>query len=518
MSERKYPVGIQTFSEIINGGYIYIDKTALIYNLVKNNSYVFLNRPRRFGKSLLVSTMEEYFSGNKELFKGLKIEKLEKDWISYPVLHFDLSTIKEHTCEALRNGLDFKLKPYEKLYNVPKEENLSDRLTSIIEHAYNQTGKKVVILIDEYDSPLLNVLYEDVMKQFREIMRSFYSPIKNCDRYIHFAFMTGITKFSQLSIFSELNNLNIISMNDDACALCGITQEELDTQMKDDIQILADKNDITFDEARATLKKMYDGYHFSKRSMDIYNPFSLLKCFKNGEFENFWFESATPGFLLDTMKRFKFNLTKTENLECGAGSFDISANDLNSAIPLMYQAGYLTIKDFEKETKLYTLGIPNNEVRYGLCESLYATMFPIDEGDSTFWIGKFRRAVLDGDIEKFMTLLISLLKSMPYATGKDAEKVIEQSIQNAFFIIFNLLGQFTLTECHTLKGRSDCEVVTNDFVYLLEFKVDGSSVDDALKQIDSQDYACKYEPSGKKVVKVGVAFDVKEKEFEWKFA
>lgn len=367
MQERRYPVGIQTFKDIIEGNYLYIDKTDLVYRLTHHYKCVFLSRPRRFGKSLLVSTMKEYFSGNKNLFAGLKLAELEKDWIEYPVLHFNMSSLKRETVEEIRQGMGVKLDEYEAKYGITeKASNLNDRLTILIKFAHEKTGRKVVILIDEYDAPLLNALYEDNMNQVRQIMRGFYSPIKDCDEHIQFAFMTGITKFSQLSIFSELNNLAKISMDDGYSSICGITQAELDTCMREDMEILSQKLNQTYEETHGQLKQMYDGYHFSEKSEDIYNPYSLLSCFASGDIRNFWFDSATPSFLIKAMKHFNFRISETEKLECSATQFDVAATDLESAIPLLYQSGYLTIKGFAPRFRKYLLDMPNDEVRYGL--------------------------------------------------------------------------------------------------------------------------------------------------------
>ena len=516
MQERRYPVGIQTFAKIREGNYLYIDKTDLIYNIAHSYNAVFLSRPRRFGKSLLVSTLKEYFSGNRDLFNGLKIAELEKDWTEYPVLSFNMSSLKRETVEEIKQGIGVKLDEYEAKYGITeKTSNINDRLTILIKRAHEKTGRKVVILIDEYDAPLLNVLYEDNMNEVRQTMRSFYSPIKDCDEHIQFAFMTGITKFSQLSIFSELNNLAKISMDDDYSAICGITQSEIDTCMKEDIERLAAKLKLTYEETHAQLKDMYDGYHFSKNSEDIYNPFSLLSCFAARDIRNFWFDSATPSFLIKSMKKFNFRINETERLECQEEQFDVSATDLESAIPLLYQSGYLTIKGFEPRFKKYFLDMPNDEVRYGLMKSLIPSVFCNSDQKNDFWIDKFVTDLEKNNIESFMERLEALVMSVPYATGDKAELVTEQSVQNAFFLIFNLMGQFTRAEVHTLKGRSDCIVETADTVYLFEFKLSkNGTAAQALAQIDDKSYACTYAPSDKKVVKLGVAFDSASRTFD----
>ncbi len=523
MQTRKYPVGIQTFSEIINENYVYVDKTDLVYDICHKYKAVFLSRPRRFGKSLLVSTFREYFSGNQELFKGLKIENLEKDWIKYPVLHFNMSRCKHDTIQDIKAELNAMLAPYEELYNIKNTySHINDRLTQLIRLAYKKTGQRVVILIDEYDAPLVNEFYADNIEEVRSIIQSFYSPIKDCDEYIKFAFMTGIT--NQLCIFSEVNNFAKISMDDEYSAICGITQSELETCMKQDIESLSAKLDLTYDETLSKLKTMYDGYHFSKKSQDIYNPFSLLNCFATHDIKNYWYDSGTPTFLTQAIKRFNFRISDTEELECQAEEFDVAATDLDSAIPLLYQAGYLTIKGYDSELQTYRLNFPNNEVKLGLLDSLYPSVFPNLESNQGFYIADFYKDIRSGNIDSFMTRLQSLVLSVPYATGDKAELVTEQSVQNAFFLIFNLMGQYTRAEVHTLKGRSDCIVETSDTVYLFEFKLTrdnsaptastNTAAQEALKQIDDKSYACTYAPSDKKIVKLGIAFNSTKRDFE----
>ncbi|MBQ0052610.1 MAG: AAA family ATPase [Treponema sp.] len=516
MQKHKYPVGIQTFEKIRKEGYLYIDKTDLVYDIAESYNYVFLSRPRRFGKSLLISTFKEYFSGNKELFAGLKIDSLEKDWIKYPVLHFNMSSLKRDSVKELELGIDFKLREYESLYEITSEGfPINDRFTNLIKTASRKTGQKVVILIDEYDAPLLNVLYEENMEEIRRTMRSFYSPIKDCDEYIKFAFMTGITKFSQLSIFSELNNLAKISMSNRFSAVCGITQRELETCMKDDIDALANELDLTYEETLSKLKAKYDGYHFSENSEDIYNPFSLLYCFSAGEIKNYWYDSGTPTFLAKSIKKFNFRISDTETLECPSTKFDVAATDLDSAIPLLYQAGYLTIKDYDKELETYRLYFPNNEVKFGLLDSLYPSVFPNLENAHGFYIADFYKDIRAGNVEAFMERLEAITLSVPYATGDKAPLITEQSVQNAFFLIFNLMGQYTKSEVHTLKGRSDCIVETRDTVYLFEFKLSkNGTAQEALSQIEDKNYACTYSPTNKKLVKIGVAFDTAKREFD----
>ena len=370
----RYPIGIQTFPKVREGGFLYVDKTEFIHELVKSDAqYVFLSRPRRFGKSLLVSTLRSYFEGNKELFKGLAMESLEKEWRKHPVLHFNMADGKHLDEEGLVAYLGYQLLEWERVYG--KDEgatSIETRMKAIIRRAYEVTGEKVVVLIDEYDAPLLDVAHEDEdLPKLRKIMRNFYAPLKGADPYIRFVFMTGITKFSQLSIFSELNNIKNISMLDDYAAICGITEDEMLTQMSEGINAIAAKLNLSRDEAIERLKKKYDGYHFSGISPDIYNPYSLLNCFADLKLDNYWFGSGTPTYLIEMLR--KFGITPTElggRMKATASDFDAPTERLTSMTPLLYQSGYITIKDYDDITENYILSIPNEEVRVGLMQSL----------------------------------------------------------------------------------------------------------------------------------------------------
>ena len=371
MAERIYPVGIQTFSDIINRGCVYVDKTDLIYKLTKKYKYVFLSRPRRFGKSLLSTTLHSYFAGEKDLFKGLAIEGLEKDWTEYPVLHFDMSTFKNCNLKDLQSKFNYKLSEYESIWgNNPESETPGDRFKNLIISAKEQTGKPVIIIIDEYDAPLLDVLHnEDRLAEIRTVIQEFYAPIKANDEYIRFAFITGITKFSQLSIFSAINNLSNISMDPEFAAICGITKEELTTTLSQDIELMAEHNGVSKEEMARMLQENYDGYHFTRNSPDIFNPFSLMRALASGEIEDYWFASGTSTYLINQMQRFKTNVTELDNVFAFSSSFDRPTEKMTDALPLLYQSGYLTIKDYDPLTKGYFLGIPNKEVRAGLLET-----------------------------------------------------------------------------------------------------------------------------------------------------
>lgn len=371
--QKFYPVGIQTFSEIIGKNYLYIDKTEYVYRMTHSASkYMFLSRPRRFGKSLLVSTLHCYFEGRKELFKGLAIEKLETEWMSYPVFHFDMSLAKHVDRERLESMLNIQLYRYEEIYGrLDGEVMLNDRLTGLIQRAYQQTGKQVVVLIDEYDAPLLDVMHEDKnLPILRNVMRNFYSPLKACDPYLRYVFLTGITKFSQLSIFSELNNIKNISMDEPYAAICGITEEEIKEQMSYDLGLLAEKMQITRDEVLAKLKENYDGYHFTWPSPDIYNPFSLFNAFNDGKFNSYWFDSGTPTYLIEMLNKFGVLPSEIGGIEAVAAEFDAPTERMTSITPLLYQSGYITIKGYDSVFDIYTLDIPNKEVRIGLMRNL----------------------------------------------------------------------------------------------------------------------------------------------------
>lgn len=371
--QKFYPVGIQTFSEIIGKNYLYIDKTGYVYRMTHSASkYMFLSRPRRFGKSLLASTLHSYFEGRKELFKGLVIEKLETEWMSYPVFHFDMSLAKHVDRERLESMLNIQLYRYEEIYGrLDGEVMLNDRLTGLIQRAYQQTGKQVVVLIDEYDAPLLDVMHEDKnLPILRNVMRNFYSPLKACDPYLRYVFLTGITKFSQLSIFSELNNIKNISMDEPYAAICDITEEEIKEQMSYDLGLLAEKMQITRDEVLAKLKENYDGYHFTWPSPDIYNPFSLFNAFNDGKFNSYWFGSGTPTYLIEMLNKFGVLPSEIGGIEAVAVEFDAPTERMTNITPLLYQSGYITIKGYDSVFDIYTLDIPNKEVRIGLMRNL----------------------------------------------------------------------------------------------------------------------------------------------------
>jgi len=515
--EKRYPIGIQTFSEVITGKYRYIDKTGYIHEIANKYKYVFLSRPRRFGKSLLASTFHSYFEGRKELFEGLKIEWLEKDWTKYPVLHLDMSTAKHQNREELISELENKLAQYEKIY--PRDESqktINQRMEGLIQHAHNQTGQQVVVLIDEYDAPLLDVLNDDkALEANRQVMRNFYSPLKANDEHLRFVFITGITKFSQLSIFSELNNLQNISMMPEYTGICGITSEELQTQFSDDIDDFASRMDISREEAIAMLKDYYDGYHFSHKSPDIYNPFSLIKALDAAEFDSYWFSSGTPTYLIEQMRKFNATPQSISEMMARKSDFDTPTENMKSVTPLLYQSGYLTIKDYDPISKLYTLRIPNREVRSGLMESLvsYVADYCV-ETPASLLVGKMQRAFYDDDIEKVMECMKTFFSSIPYA---DNVKNSEGHYQQLLFVVFSMMCQYTDVEVRTPQGRADLVMNARNKIYIIEVKID-KNADFAMNQINLRDYGERFLIQEKPIVKVGVNFDSEEKHniTDWK--
>jgi len=434
-----YPVGIQTFSNIREGNYLYIDKTKYIVDFrEKKMKYVFLSRPRRFGKSLFASTLQAYFEGRKELFEGLAIADYEKDWVKHPVLHFDLSGAKHFDEDGLKHYLDLQLKPYEKLYGRDDDELYpNDRLDGLVKRAHKQTGEKVVVIIDEYDAPLLDVVHEkENLSALRLIMQNFYSPLKKLDPHLEFTFITGITKFSQLSIFSELNNLDNISMFDQYSAICGISKTELTTQMKPDIEALGEALGMTYEECLAELTSFYDGYHFSEKSEDIFNPFSLVKALNGQKIAPYWFGSGTPTYLIKTLQKYHVNVMDIEKKSCDVDDFDVSPEMMTSALPLLYQSGYLTIKKYNPILHRYTLEYPNREVKIGMLKSLAPNYLSPISLDNNSLVGDFLEKLYDSDIEGAMVRLKSYLASISNRLSNKNER----DFQTVFYLIFNLMG------------------------------------------------------------------------------
>ena len=501
---KRLPVGIQTFSEVIDLDCLYIDKTEYIWNMIHLSKYIFLSRPRRFGKSLLVSTLQAYFEGRKDLFKGLFIEGVEKEWTEYPVLRFDMSLGKHMEKAQLKRYLGMRLAEYEDRYGIthPAADN-NDRLTALIQAAYRQTGKKVVVLIDEYDAPLLDVVHEGKsLPVLRNVMRNFYSPLKASDPYLKFVFLTGITKFSQLSIFSELNNLKNISMDPNFSGICGITKEEVLTKMQDYLEEIAIANEWTHEEAVHQLTQQYDGYHFTWPSPDIFNPFSLLNAMQDRRLESYWFASGTPTYLLEMLRKFYIVPSKIGNNRALASAFDAPTESMKSILPLLYQSGYITIKDYNSASRLYTLDIPNNEIRVGLMESLLPNYVAecADEGGTT--IGDMYIALLNNDLDEMFRLLQAYLLTVPYCDNANSEGHYQQML----YIIFSLFGRYVEVEVHTPRGRVDVVMRSSNTIYLFELKLNKDAAA-AIGQINLKDYASKFALSNLPVVKVGINFD-----------
>lgn len=504
---RRYPIGIQNFEQLRNNRCVYVDKTELVYRLTHTDSVYFLSRPRRFGKSLLVSTLEAYFQGKKELFRGLAMERLEKEWESYPVLHVDFSISKYLSAHYLCSAINWFLERWEKEYDCCVEDNkntpFSVRLSNVIESAYKKTGKSVVVLVDEYDSPMLDTNSDVALQnELRGIMRDFFSPLKGMGQYLRFLFITGISKFSQMSIFSELNNLQNISMRDDFSALCGITEQELLTELRPDIERMAEANSETFEEACLHLKQRYDGYHFSRDCADIYNPFSLFNAFNAKEYKNFWFSTGTPTFLIDLLREADFDVRALESIEAMDEQFDAPTERIVSPVPVLYQSGYLTIKGYDPDFRIYNLAYPNREVREGFVESLLPAYVHLPGEKSTFYVVSFIRDLRKGDIESCLERTRSFFASIP----NDLENKTEKHYQTVFYLLFRLMGQYVDAEVKSAIGRADAVVKMKDTVYVFEFKFDGTP-EEALAQIDSKQYAVPYQADGRRVVKVGVNFD-----------
>lgn len=500
----RYPIGVQTFDKIIEGGYLYIDKTGYVHELADTYNYVFLSRPRRFGKSLLSSTFHSYFAGEMELFEGLEAGRLKKEWTRHPVFHFDMSTAKHLNGGQLQRILGYKLSEYEKKWGADSgiaDDDINARFERLVKAAVENTGEKAVIIIDEYDAPLLDVMNDrERLAPMRQIMRNFYSPIKSLDPYLRFVFITGINKFAQLSIFSELNNLKNISMETKYSAICGISQKELEDNIQYGVQALADRQKISYDEALKLLKYNYDGYHFCDGSEDIYNPFSLLNALSDRRVGSYWFDSGTPTYLVERLRRNPIDETTLDNIPLVPQSdFDVSPELSDNSLPMLYQTGYLTIKSYDERMQLYTLGYPNREVKIGFTRGLLGE-YPSKTGTASGFVAHFYAAMDSQDIDLAMEKLQAYLAGIP----NDLENKTEKHYQTIIYLIFSLLGFYIRTEVKSAIGRADAVCYTDNSIYVFEFKVDGSA-EDALKQIDEKGYMLPYKlEDGKTLVKVGV--------------
>jgi hypothetical protein len=508
---KNLPIGVQNFEKLRNGDYLYVDKTALVYQLVTTGSYYFLSRPRRFGKSMLLSTLHAYFSGEKELFEGLAIEKLEKNWIKYPVLHLDLNLIKRGDDKALDSTLNDTLCEWEEVYGTRESENtFALRFKGVIQRARKMTGQRVVILVDEYDKPILQTIdNEPLQEEYRSTLKDFYGVLKREDKNIRFAFLTGVTKFGKVSVFSDLNNLFDISLEGAYTSICGITDEELDTVFVPYTKRLATIMHCTYDEVREMLRVNYDGYHFCEDSAGIYNPFSILCTFQSNKIKSYWFETGTPSYLVYLLKKHHYNLEKMATVECDADVLNSVDSQSTNPIPVIYQSGYLTIKDYDPEFGLYQLGFPNKEVEDGFLKFLLPNYTSIDNAQAAFFITNFVKEIRAGKLDDFFKRLSSLFADTPYELVKD----LENHYQNVLFIVTKLMGMYVKAEYHTSEGRIDLVLQTNDYTYVMEFKLDGTA-EEALAQINSKNYSMPFATDTRKLIKVGVNFSSKTRNID----
>ena len=509
-----YPIGIQSFEDIRRGGYVYVDKTDLIYKLAATGKYYFLSRPRRFGKSLLVSTMEAYFQGKRELFDGLAIASLEKDWTEYPVLHFDLSGANYTDMEALNDKIGRQLETLESRFGVVKKyKTFPVRLDNLIECAFNKTGRQVVILIDEYDKPVIdNLDRPELQDRMRETLRGFYGVMKGKDGYIRFGFLTGVTKIGKMSVFSDLNNPADISLDKEYSDICGVSETDLAEYFAESVIELAEANGLSEEECCRKLALMYDGYHFHPKAAGVYNPFSLLSTFKVKEFREYWFETGTPSFLVKVMKNTSYDITSLSEQEADSSLLtDISSAFLNP-VPLLYQSGYLTIKGYDEDFQMYRLGFPNREVKHGFLNYLMPYYTPVGSETPMMLISRMTRDVRSGNPESFMTRLDALFARTNYQIQGESEK----DFQYAMYIIIELMGEYVETERTTSNGRIDILIKTKDYVYVIEIKTD-STPDEALAQIEERGYARPFADDPRRIFKIGVNFSTANRRIDgWK--
>ena len=510
---KPYPIGRQDFKDIIESGFAYVDKTERMYEMVKNRKFVFLSRPRRFGKSLLINTLQHYFEGNQKLFEGLKISRLEKDWIEYPVFRFDMSGCKDMNTEGMYSYIGNTLWWYEKKYGIECEDkNNGVRFKNLIQSAVKQTGRKAVILIDEYDSPLLSHLHDGRLSEVKSIIQELYQQVKVNEQYEQFVFITGISRFSQVSIFSTLNNLANISMDSRFSDICGVTEDELIENFREDIEVFAQELGCSFDEMVTKLKTRYDGYHFSKSSKGVFNPLSLISCLDMRELKNFWFETATSSYVIEHLKKHNAQILDFENVELFESGFYASYEDVNSVYPLLYQAGYLTIKGYDRESDVYTISYPNSEVRISMLEVLMPSWVGCSTDDGKLNMQKFYFALKSGRIDDAFILLREFFRQIPNVLNNKNEK----HFQTVIYVLFRWLGFYTQVEVNTSKGRLDCILFAPQQIFIIEFKVD-ESAEIALAQINEKGYADPYLNDGRPIVKVGVNFSSEERTIEgWK--
>ena len=506
---RQLPTGIQSFEVLRKDGYLYVDKTAMIYRLAFTSIPYFLSRPRRFGKSLLLSAFKAYFEGRKDLFEGLAIAELEEKWEQYPVLYLDLNAENFDSIASLEAILSRNLKQWESLYEIDRiEETLAGRFEGIVRRAYEKTGKRVVVLIDEYDKPMLSViLNEQLTNDYRNMLKAFFGVLKSSGQYLRFLFITGVTKFAQVSVFSDLNHLTDISLKHDYFSLCGISKNELLQFLSPELKILAEKNKMNFDEAVAKMTQQYDGYHFAPGADGMFNPFSVLNALKFSDFDNYWFQTGTPTYLVSLLKESNYDLRLLiDGIKLKPSDFAEYRADINNPIPMLYQSGYLTITGYDEKFSMYSLGFPNEEVKYGFLNFLIPYYTAVTNGTGSFHIAEFCRELEAGDTEAFMNRLKVFFADMSYELNNNNEK----HYQAIFYVVFSLMGQYIEAEVRSAEGRADAVVKTRDIIYVFEFKLNGSA-EKALCQIDDKGYLIPYQLDGRKLVKVGVEVSKKKR-------
>ncbi|MBK9575592.1 MAG: ATP-binding protein [Fibrobacteres bacterium] len=503
MALRKLPIGIQDFPRLRQEGYLYVDKTTFVHKLASEGSVYFLSRPRRFGKSLLLSTIGAYFEGRKELFAGLAIERLEQDWTEYPVLRLDLNAEKYDSVRALEGILESHVSRWETRFGASRDAGLARRFLGVIERAHEQTGKRVVVLVDEYDKPLLQTIgKKELHEEYKNVLKAFYGVLKSADAHLKFVLLTGVTKFGQVSVFSDLNQLTDLSTEAAFADVCGITEDELVEAFRPELDKLATVQKLPLDATLDEVRRMYNGYRFHPSGPSVFNPFSTLNLLRTCEFRDFWFQTGTPTFLVELLKQADSDVRELDGIEVAASEFSDYRLDADRPLPVIYQSGYLTIQSYSPRRKLYTLGYPNAEVRNGFLTFLLPMFTGADKGRGGFHISKFSEELESGDVDAFLTRLRCFFEKIPY----DLNDQTERHYQVVFYLVFTLLGQFLQTELKSANGRADAVVRTDTHVFVFEFKLNGTA-EQALAQIDDRGYAVAWQADARQVVKVGVEFD-----------
>lgn len=503
MAIRKLPIGIQDFPSLRQDGYLYVDKTALVYKLASEGRVYFLSRPRRFGKSLLLSTLGAYFEGRKELFAGLALEQLEQDWIEYPVLRLDLNAAQYNTVESLQGILESHVSRWEDRFGEARDKELARRFLGVIERAHAQTGRPVVVLVDEYDKPLLSTIGKtELHEEYKSILKAFYGVLKSVDAHLKFVLLTGVTKFGQVSVFSDLNQLTDLSLDREFAAVCGITEPELLANFQPELEALASEQGLSQEGCLAEVRRMYNGYRFHPKGPGVYNPFSTLNLLRSKEFLDYWFATGTPTFLLELLKQANTDLREIDGIELGAPDFADYRADADRPLPVIYQSGYLTIKDYNPRRKRYSLGFPNAEVREGFLNFLLPSYTSVEKNRGSFHIGKFADELEAGDVDAFLTRMRCFFEGIQPELNDQTER----HYHVVFYLIFTLLGHLIRAEVKSANGRADAVVWTPERIFVFEFKLNGTA-EDALAQIETKGYGIPYECDGRQIVKVGVEFD-----------